>query len=206
MDNKLLNKVITISSKEEKAGQYGAIAKLKDENNLTYTVYEQKKDGTTSTAWAQLQNLPIGSTVQIGYVEEIKEYEGKQYTARTIRNFDRDIGNGVQNAGGYQTPAPAQSPRTEANRPQYAASGRDFDKEAVGKCQSLFLQAYLQAGNSFSDAMLQVGQAKKLAEVVVYGRTENVAPDIQEAAEQMSHDGLPTIQQGDDLNVEDIPF
>lgn len=44
------------------------------------------------------------------------------------------------------------------------------------------------------------------AEVVVYGRTENVAPDIQESAEQMARDELPSIQQGEDLNVEDIPF
>jgi hypothetical protein len=29
---------------------------------------------------------------------------------------------------------------------------------------------------------------------------------IQEAAEQMAHEELTTIQQGEDLNVEDIPF
>ena len=56
-----------------------------------------------------------------------------------------------------------------------------------------------------SEAKLQVGQAKKLAEMVVYGHTETVAPDIQESAEQMAHE-LPTIQQGDDMNVDGIPF
>jgi hypothetical protein len=73
-------------------------------------------------------------------------------------------------------------------------------------CQSLFLQAYIQAGNTFQDAMLQVAHAKRLAEMVVYGRSEKVAPDIQEDAERMAHEELPTIQQSDDLNVEDIPF
>jgi hypothetical protein len=42
--------------------------------------------------------------------------------------------------------------------------------------------------------------------MVVYGHTEKVAPDIQEAAERIAHQDLPTIQQGEDINVEDIPF
>ena len=37
--------------------------------------------------------------------------------------------------------------------------------------------------------------------MVVYGHIEKVAPDIQEAAEQMAREELPTIQQD-----EDVPF
>jgi hypothetical protein len=183
-ENKLLNKVITISAKEEKLSQYGAMVKIKDENNLTYTVYQKKRDGSISTAWGQQVNLPVGSTVQIGYVEEAKEYEGKGYMARTIRNFNLDL-------VGSNTPPPAEKPRVEAPRASQGTSGRDFDKEAVGKCQSLFLQAYLQAGHTFGEAKLQVTQAKKLAEMVVYGHGETVAPDIQEAAEQIASEDVP---------------
>jgi hypothetical protein len=205
MNDKLFNKVITISSKEEMAGQYGAMAKIRDENNFIYTVYQQKKDGTTSAAWEQLKNLFVGMAVQIGYVEQIREYEGKNYTARTIRNFDKDIANGIVNTGRYQGSQMEQSPHSEAPSASQGHS-RDFDKEAIGKCQSLFLQGYIQAGHTFAETLLQVAQARRLAEVVVYGRTENVAPDIQMAAEQMAHDELVTVQQGEDLNVEDIPY
>ena len=76
----------------------------------------------------------------------------------------------------------------------------------MGKCQSLFSAAYIQAGNKFSDALLQVGQARKLAEMVVYNQTREAAPDIQEAAEQMAYEELPAIQQAEEISVEDIPF
>lgn len=56
-DTKLLNKAITISDKIIKDSQYGQEAKIKDENNLTYNVYEKKRDGSTSTPWEQLQDL-----------------------------------------------------------------------------------------------------------------------------------------------------
>jgi hypothetical protein len=96
MDNKLINKVITISSEETKKTQYGLVKKIKDERGLTYSVFDTKRDGTESVAWAQYKELQIGDTVQISYVEEPKEFEGKKYMARTIRNFDKDIGNGVK--------------------------------------------------------------------------------------------------------------
>ena len=70
---------------------------------------------------------------------------------------------------------------------------RDFKEEAVGKCQTLFLQAYIQAGNSIQDAKLQVTPARKLAELVVYG--------TQKAEEE-----LPIINQDDDPAGEFNPF
>jgi hypothetical protein len=102
MDNKLINQIITISSEETKKTQYGLVKKIKDENGLTYSVFDTKfdtkKDGSESAAWAQYKDLSIGDTVQISYVEEPKEFEGKGYMARTIRNSSKDIGNGVKNA------------------------------------------------------------------------------------------------------------
>lgn len=112
MDNKLLNKTITISSEETKRTQYGMVKKIKDENNLTYSVFQTKQDGSESAAWVQYKNLNIGDTVQISYVEEPKEFEGKGYMARTIRNFNSDIGNGVKQ---YQNSQPAKSLRYEAS-------------------------------------------------------------------------------------------
>jgi hypothetical protein len=68
---------------------------LKDEKGLTYTVYKFNLDGAESVAWGQLQSLNLGDTVQIGYVEDLGEYEGKSVTYRTIRAFNKDIGNGM---------------------------------------------------------------------------------------------------------------
>lgn len=48
MDNKLINQVIQLTSKEQKLGKFGPMVKIKDEKGLTYTVYKTKKDGTIS--------------------------------------------------------------------------------------------------------------------------------------------------------------
>jgi hypothetical protein len=121
MDDKLLNKAITLSAKEEKLQGGKPVIKIKDEKGLTYTVYKQKKDGSTSVAWDQLQELNIGDTVQISYVEDIKDSpEYGKVTYRTIRAFNKDIGEGMMNASAHE-----ESPRTEANRGQSARSTED---------------------------------------------------------------------------------
>ncbi|GEM_PF-2164447 len=196
MDNKLLNKVISISGVEKKLGKFGQMAKIKDEKGLTYTVYELKKDGTTSTAWEQLGQIQIGQSIQIGYVEEAKEFEGKGYMARTIRNFNSDIGSNQPTAQN-SAPRATQSVREPSKE-------TDWDEIAVGKCQTAFLAAYLQAGNTFADTKLKVIPARILAELVVYGTQQT--------------EELPTINQEDDpagdfnpmvnepMDVSDIPF
>lgn len=92
----LFNKVITVKAKEEKAGPFGPLMKIKDQDGKTYTVFKTKKDGSVSVAWEQMPELE--ATVQIGYAEEDGEYEGKPFKRRTIRSFNADIGNGVANA------------------------------------------------------------------------------------------------------------
>lgn len=137
MNDKLINKVISITSMETKAGQYGAMAKIKDEKGLTYTVFEQKKDGSTSVAWEQLQSLKIGANVQISFSEEVKTHpEHGNYTARTIRSFNEDIGNGASNYANQSPSTPSAFPgRGEAPRASQGASGDDFwEKKAYKQC------------------------------------------------------------------------
>lgn len=120
----LQNKVIQVASKEEKAGPFGPMVKIKDQDGKTYTVFKNKKDGTTSVAWEQMP--AVGDTVQIGYAEEDGEYEGKPFKRRTARSFNSDIGNGVTNT---------QSTRTE---PLNASGGKQdetfWDKKAYKQC------------------------------------------------------------------------
>lgn len=191
-------KAITLSGDEKKVINGSTVVSIKDEKGLKYSFWEKKQDGSFSKAYEGYQKFSLGDTVEIHYSETEKtNKEGKTYTARGIAFFGDKVTPTIQ----------AEKPRSEAPTNSQGVSGRDFDKEAIGKCQSLFLQAYIQAGHSFSEALLQVGQAKKLATIVVYGQGETilVAPDIQEAAEQMAREELPTIQQ-EDINVEDIPF
>ena len=196
MNQDLIMKAITLSGEEKKVINGSTVIAIKDEKGLKYGFWEKKKDGSFSKAYEGYQKFQLGDTVEIHYNEEQKiNKDGKPYTARSIAFFGDRVSN----------QAPTETPRIEADRGQSVSSGRDFDKENVGKCQSLFLQAYIQAGHSLSETMLQVMQAKRLAEAVVYGHTETVAPDIQEAAERMSEE-LPTIQRDDDISVEDIPF
>lgn len=203
MDNKLLNKVITISSKEEKASTYGPMVKIKDENNLTYTVFQRKQDGTTSTAWEQLQSLSLGSTVQIGYVEQPKTTpDGKSYMARTIRNFDKDIANGMQNAGGYQTPAPAQLPRSEANKGLKNGSNDAFGKR---------LALHGMVNGLLANPNMGIEDVKNcLPELVQLEEAINQALEAKSGYQQFKETGEslaeePPIESYDDL-ASDIPF
>ena len=125
--NDLQNKVITIASKEEKAGTFGAMMKIKDEQGLTYSVFKTKKDGTTSVAW---ENMPsVGDIVQVGYAEEDKEYEGKPYKQRTIRSFNADIGNGVANTQKQRSEPPVASQGTSSKQDETF-----WDKKAYKQC------------------------------------------------------------------------
>lgn len=120
----LSNKVITIKAKEEKAGPFGPLMKLKDQDGKTYTVFKTKKDGTVSVAWEQMPGLE--ETVQASYAEEQGEFEGKAYTRRTIRSFNSDIGNGVANA---------KETHYEPNIASQSESKEEFwDKKAYRQC------------------------------------------------------------------------
>lgn len=192
----LQNKVITIVSKEEKEGPFGPLVKIKDENNLTYSVYKNKKDGTVSAAWNDMPS--ISEVVQIGYVEEVKQHpEHGQVTYRTIRNFNKDIGQGVSN---YQK----QNPKPVNNTMQK----EETNWTKIGMIKGM---------NNLAGSRLAAGAKPEevLKEVPVY---MDIVSQIEQAVDQSligpnnpvgdtSWDGLPTIQQGsEDINVDDIPF
>lgn len=189
---------ITYGGLEDK----GLTVKVKDNSNpkLRWIVWKNDRENPDmqNEVYTTLQNYKLGEIFGVKFGEKEKSFTGKEgnqvtYIERTIYEILPPIAS--------PTSSQPQTPRSVANssyQGNSSPSNRDFDKENVGKCMSLFLQAYLQAGNTFSDAMLQVGQAKKLAEVVVYGHSqkEDIAPDIQETADQMAGE----------ISVEDIPF
>jgi hypothetical protein len=203
MDDKIYNKVITIESKEEiKTSNGNTMVKITDHTGEKFGFFKKKKDGSLGAPAVQFRDMGLdeGSTVKIGYViETYQDKNGVTRESHKIINFQETSDSPTQDS---QT---EEKPRGEAPARSQANSSRDFDKENVGKCQSLFLAAYIQAGHTIVETKLQVIQAKKLAEMVVYGHSETVAPDIQETAEQMADESIPLDPNGMD-GIEDIPF
>jgi hypothetical protein len=197
----LLNKVIQIASKEEKPGPFGPMVKIKDQDGKTYTVFKTKKDGTTSVAW---DGMPaVGDTVQVGYAEEDGEYEGKAFKRRTVRSFNADIGNGVANTEKQRsepsTASQSQSDDKFWDKKAYKQclwnywlennSGKKTADDWMGDVWNIFNQIEKDADERFSKPKGWSELGAKLK--------EQVAPDIQESADEMAAEaGIG----------EDIPF
>lgn len=176
-------KVITVSEITTKVFDSGTQYKVKSTSGMTFKFYDKKKDGNNTVAFSQYNDMGIrpGSTVEVWYKEEEKEYEGKPYTDRLIASFKEATPQTTT-----PTPIAPQKAKSGVLEHSYEPEGVDWDEIAVGKCQTNFLAAYIQSGKSFSEAKLQVTQARQLAEMVVYG-TQKTATE-------------------ENIKVEDIPF
>lgn len=166
MDNQTKN--ITIAKIETKMFETGTQYRLTGTDKKIYKFYNKKKDGNDTVAFTQFQDMGIkpNSTVQVWYKEEEKEYEGKKYIDRLISTFRE--ADGVPESRQTQESAPEQEIVYSSMK------NTDWDEIAVGKCQTNFLSAYIQSGKTFSEAKLQVTQARQLAEMVVYGERKEV--------------------------------
>lgn len=196
MPDNIQNKTITIVSKEEaktKAGTNTQI-KLTDQDGIKFSFFKKKKDGELTSPATQFKNMDLdeGSTAEIGYVEEkYAGTDGKERTALKIISFREAKAQPVKTQ-----PQPAKE-----NTYHKEEKETDWDKIAVGKCQTVFLEAYISAGHTFEEAKLQVFQARKLAELVVYGTQQTKEEEPFVPAE------LPTQQiMEEEVNVADIPF
>jgi hypothetical protein len=160
----------------------GVTFELLDENKKKWTIWKADyKDKTKdSEAYAALKNFQMGDTFGVSYGEKEESFvnaknETVNFTKRTIYSIMPTFAQESLSKPVAKQAAPqAQTYHTEEPK------GRDFDKEAVGKCQTLFLQAFIQGGKSFSEAKLQVTQARQLAELVVYGTQQEEEPLPQE--------------------------
>lgn len=175
------NKVIIIVSKEEKKTKTGTntTISIKDQDKVTYVFWKTKKDGALSEAMAQFKNMQLdeGSVVQVSWVAE--EYTGsdaKQHTSNKVTGFRE---TNEQPVTGQIAPQTSKSaPTAPITYSSDNSTTPDWNGIAIGKTQSLFLAAYIQSGKTFGEALLQVGQARRLAEMVVAGdkQTDDVPP------------------------------
>jgi len=188
-----INKVIEIKTKEEKKTKAGTNTKihLADQDGVKYSFFRKKKDGSMSSPAQQFKDMDLdeGSVVQISWVIDTYEVEGKQITENKVTGFRE---TSEQPTDGQNSPVtPKSAPRPEQT--YQTDKSTDWDEIAVGKCQSLFIAAYLQSGKTFADAKLQVVQARQLAELVVYGTQKSESDTIGEVP-----------QTGDDIPLPDF--
>ena len=202
-DQKLLNKTIQISAKEEKLQGGKPVYKIKDEKGLTYTIYKFKKNDSVSVAWDQITKLSVGDNVFIGYVENQGEYEGKTVTYRTILTLSTDISNGMMNASAQE-----KSFNPEPNREQYQES-----REAFGRRLAIHgMVNGLLAGGTEID-QIDSGVIEDLLEledrIDVQLNASLLEPKATEPTIHIDGDMPPAEVFNDNpgnLNVEDIPF
>lgn len=87
----LQNKTIKLADVQQKLTKTNSTrVSITDEHGDKYSFFSTKQDGSSTKAFETFQGLKLGDEVEIGYTEEEKEYEGKKYTARTIKIFTRE--------------------------------------------------------------------------------------------------------------------
>jgi len=168
---------ITYNGLEDK----GLTVSVIDEGGKKWTIWKKAyQSQADSEAWAELQKHKIGDRIMVEYAEKEESFVNDQgktinFTRKTIQKIIPTVGT---------------SRKTEGET--------DWDNIAVGKCQTAFLAAYLQAGNSFEDAKLKAAQARKLAEIVVYGHSQ-AEPAEAAAAKRLEEEMARDLE-------EEIPF
>ncbi len=187
MSDQFLNANVTYKGLEDK----GLTVYLLDENKKKWVIWKAKQNGDESEAWASFQNHKIGETFGVSYKEKEKTFTGKDgknvtYTEKTIYSIMPPI-----DPSAITKPQPKPVPQAKSS------TERNFDEENVGKCQSLFLAAYIQSGKSIADAKTMTVEARRLAELVVY-RTQKTEPAYN------FEDNLPDPQY--DRGIDGIPF
>lgn len=190
-----VNKVITIVSKEETKTKDGnnTTIKLVDQDGVRYLLFKKKKDGSLSSPAAQFKDMGLdeNSVVQISYVvESYKGTDGQERTSNKVTGFRETNDQPVKG----QAPAPKAQPVKTTYVKEKTVN---WDEIAIGKCQTVFLAAFLQSGKTFSDAKLQVVAARQLAELVVNGTQ---APAKQQAEEE------PLPEDPGEVDPSSIPF
>lgn len=129
MDNS--TKIITISKIEMTSYATGNQYKLTTTENQKFKFYDKKKDGTSTVAYDQFQDMEIqiGSTVEVWYKEIKKDYEGKPYTDRIIASFREAVGKPT-------TSTPKTPLKPNLSEPAYVQEKDDtfWDKKALKQC------------------------------------------------------------------------
>lgn len=180
----ILNATITIEEVVDKDKKL-SIKGNNGSRSFTYSIWKTKQDGADSATFAQFKNMGIkvGSTVMIGYV--IDEYETE------INGFPKKI----QSKKIINFRETNEAPRSAVTPPNLTQTKDDafWERQAYEKCCSLWAGSLIESG-------IQVGN---VIERINAGESWLLFQAIK--ADGATRFSRP-IQQGDDLNVDDVPF
>ena len=193
-----------------------------EDKGLTFTLIDEKKGKWTlwkkdyqdkekdSDAWASLQSLKMGDTFGVSYQEKDESFTDKK-TGKLV-NFKRKTIYSILPIITHPTSEMATSKPQAQQAPPKANSyikdettAPDWQEINIGKCQFGFLQAYIQSGKTFAETLLQVQQARRLAELVVKGSKEiDTISQAAKVADQRQDEPLP--EPPPILDEENPPF
>lgn len=127
-------KIITIAKVEMTAYESGNQYKVTATDGLKFKFYDKKKDGNSTVAFTQFQDmgLKIGSTCEVWFKEQDKEYQGKPYVDRIIASF-REAKSAPVQTPTSTTKAPVKSNLSE---PAYVEPKSEafWNKKALKQC------------------------------------------------------------------------
>lgn len=197
-----INENIQVDSIEAKMASTGNMKYILTDTNKKKYYFYQKAKGVDSDVYQSYTGMGLkkGDMCNVSFTEEAKTFVNKE--GKTINYTDRFIGS-LREASGIPVETKNEAPRASGERTE-PSKDTDWDSIAVGKCQTAFLSAYIQSGKSISDAMLQVTQARRLAEKVVYAKTEQEEPPVIQQ-EVMRNDGRLASTE-EEISIEDLPF
>lgn len=217
MDN-ILNKIINIVSKEESKTQTGSntVVKITDQDGVRYMFFKKKNDGNLSSMAEQFRDMGLdeGSNVSIGYVvDSYKDKTGQDRTSNKIIGFREATTKPVQTTIQDKNVAPSPSGNATG-----ANTGQNRDASIIRQVAFKGIielvangKAKLEDVKHYTDLFEKIitneltGKDKFLAngigkpEELPVIQQEQVAPDIQEMADEMA-------REDDGVRIEDIPF
>ena len=170
---------ITLASLEDK----GMTMKIKDQDGKSWHVW--KNDYQTkapSEAYESLMNHKIGDTFGVTYGEKEENFNGKNYTKRTIYSITPTVSN----------PTP-KNPLYDKSKAE-EKDDKFWDMKAYKQC---LWNHWLQTGKFEPD--------------VVWGIFNDIEQDAKKRffvfdKPKVESEPLPIIDYTEDINVEDIPF
>jgi hypothetical protein len=214
MANAKLQDVITIKKIGEKENKFW----IQDTNGEFYSSFKTY-EGNNNQEYNQLlfgnHNEPFqeGDTVVVTYTKTVGANDKIYKNLKSI--FPVTNGFGVPNSS-----QPQEEPRGEAPSASQTTS-RNWDREAYEKCCSIWAAALMdKEGHSMSISLIEQGYFYDLFQAIRQSGYEKFEAKTGEVVGKSATDSskaafdrgmaraqeLPTIQQDDDINVEDIPF
>jgi hypothetical protein len=211
MDEKIYNDAITIESVEQKndrvtlvahnKNRYGfwATRKAKDRNGEVIFDHHNQPVMEDSAAMTQFKNMGLkkGGTVRIGYViESYTDKNGVNRESKKIINF-QESNEAPTVAADRLTPLNTAL-QPESSRGEAPARSQGTSTDAFGRRLALhgMVNGMLAAGATVDVIARDLKALLKLEDAI----------DLALNGDAVVSDDLPTIQQGEDINVEDIPF